>query len=152
MAKKIFVIVMLAVFLALFGFAHSWLGSSLEDQKRLEEIGVALDAELVEIAQSRSNKSTTYAPVVAYQVEGKSYRLASSLFTNDEAPFPANIGEKMPIKYNPQNPEEATFVGEYGAYLHNSTEIMLLVVKVMMGIVVFIFLFFIFKFIRTILF
>jgi hypothetical protein len=152
MLKKIFVTVMLAVFVALFGFAHSWLGSSLEDQNRLEEIGVATDAELVEIAQSKSNKSTTYAPVVAYQVAGKSYRLASSLFTNDKSPFPANIGEKMPIKYNPQNPEEAVFVGEYGAYLRNSTEIILLVIKVAIGIAAIVLLVFVFNLIRAIFF
>lgn len=64
-------------------------------------------------SQHDSEGSVTYAPIVEYTVDGKKYKAKSTTYSSSVKP----IGSKIYLKYNPTNPNEVIFVGDFGVII-----------------------------------
>ena len=58
---------------------------------------------LVDHKESYGSDSTTYAPIIEYEVDGKKYRYVDKVYYS----FRSTIGKKYKIMYNPSNPVES---------------------------------------------
>ena len=81
---------------------------------------VRIDAEVVEIAEVRVRDSdshfyyTAYAEIVEYEVSGIKYRAQNTTMSNIP---PDNIGSKITVAYDPDNPANCFFSSSYYSFV-----------------------------------
>lgn len=81
---------------------------------------VRIDAEVVEIAEVRVRDSdshfyyTAYAEIVEYEVSGNKYRAQNTTTSNIP---PDNIGSKITVAYDPDNPANCFFPSSYYSFV-----------------------------------
>ncbi len=66
--------------------------------------------QVVSVSTDNSNGSTTYAPVVQYQVNGQSYKVISNSSSSN---YPT-IGSQKQVAYDPQQPQDSKIVAGVG--------------------------------------
>lgn len=82
--------------------------------KSFIDSAVETNGNVVDLLPARSNKSTTYAPVVIYDDQyGVDHRYISNVSSSPPA---YDIGEIVVIYYNPKNPDDA-MIGGWQGYL-----------------------------------
>jgi hypothetical protein len=72
----------------------------------------SLEAEGTVVAFNRSAKGG-YAPVFEYRASGRQIQVAESLYSS---PPQFELGEKVPIRYDPENPESARIDRPFNLY------------------------------------
>ena len=90
----------IGIVILLFGYKES------EKYNEKSKKYIQIDAYVVDYAYSESDEgNTTKAIIVEYEVDGKTYRKQSSVYTSN----PKSIESVEKIKYNPENPEDIIF-------------------------------------------
>ena len=93
------------IFLSIFFIAGSYLLICyLYNRKKLssDEL-IKVSSKVIQLSESYSDDTVTYAPVLEYNFNGKIYTHDSDVYSNIGVP---NVGDIIEIKVNPQNPEE----------------------------------------------
>lgn len=99
------------IFLVLFGAIFTGAGVAALKQTKIDPSWTRVTGEVVDLSSHTSDGSTTYSPIVKYEVNGRSYRVASSISTSS---YPS-IGEKREIAYNPSRPDQSKVVEGAGS-------------------------------------
>jgi hypothetical protein len=99
------------LFLFVFGAVFTGAGVSILNSHRIDPNWTKVTGEIIESSSRISDGSTTYSPVVKYEVNGRSYRVASSIGSSS---YP-NIGEKREVAYNPTRPDQSKVVEGIGS-------------------------------------
>jgi hypothetical protein len=94
------------IFLVLFGTAFTAGGIIALRSNSIDPDWTVTAGKVVDISRSSNDGSTTYSPVVSYQVEGRSYRAASNMSSS----FQPYIGQNREVAYNPDQPEQSKIV------------------------------------------
>lgn len=71
---------------------------------QLETKGVVTEGFVVKMDPSTSDGSTTYAPIVEFQVNEKNYSFKGGISSN---PPQYSVGDRVDVRYNPDNPDIA---------------------------------------------
>jgi hypothetical protein len=95
--------VMIAVNLLLGGF-FLWGMYAAFTAYRLETNGLVTEGVVIEMDASTSDGSTTYSPIVQYQVDGQTYTFDGGISSN---PPQYHVGERVPVRYDSTNPSKA---------------------------------------------
>lgn len=86
------------------------IGMKVYDKNKKERCTERTQAEVVDIAESRNDDGRMlYAPVFSYTAGGQEYIKQRNSYTN---PCDYSIGQKIILKYNPDNPQEFYAVGD----------------------------------------
>jgi hypothetical protein len=72
----------------------------------------SLEAEGTVVAMNRSYKGG-YAPVFEYRAGGQPIQVAENIYTS---PPQYSVGDKVPVRYEPENPEGARIAGPFNLY------------------------------------
>lgn len=99
--KILFGLIFVVVGIVLLYFAISSIRTYNEKSKTFIEITST-------IVDYKYNDEGLQAIVVEYVVDGETYQKISNTYTN----MPKSIGTEVPIKYNPNNPKDATWVSD----------------------------------------
>ncbi|QQS18043.1 DUF3592 domain-containing protein [Candidatus Saccharibacteria bacterium] len=94
------------LFLMLFGAIFTGVGVFALISNKVDPSWTRVTGEVVDSSSHRNDGSTTYSPIVQYEVNGQSYRVASSISSSS---YP-RIGEKREIAYNPVRPDQSKVV------------------------------------------
>ena len=94
------------LFLLVFGAIFTGTGFFVLNSNKIDPNWTKVTGEVVESSSHTSNSSTTYSPVVKYEVNGQTYRVASSISSSS---YP-NIGAKREVAYNPARPDQSKVV------------------------------------------
>ena len=71
---------------------------------QLESKGVVTEGIVVEMDASTTDGSTTYAPIIEFQVNGQTYSFKGGISSN---PPQYSVGDQVNVLYDPGNPETA---------------------------------------------
>ncbi|MBI5945986.1 MAG: DUF3592 domain-containing protein [Chloroflexi bacterium] len=71
---------------------------------QLETKGVITDGIVVEMKPSTSDGTTTYTPIVEFQVNGQTYSFKGGISSN---PPKYSVGDRVEVRFDPDNPETA---------------------------------------------
>lgn len=94
------------LFLMLFGAIFTGLGVLALVSNKVDPSWTRVTGEVVDSSSHRNDGSTTYSPIVQYEVNDQSYRVVSSISSSS---YP-RIGEKREIAYNPVRPDQSKVV------------------------------------------
>ena len=94
------------IFLFIFGAIFMSLGILALKSNKVDPSWTKVTGEIVDSSSHISDGSTTYSPVIKYEVGGQSYKVAGSLSSSS---YP-NIGEKREVAYNPVRPDQSKVV------------------------------------------
>ena len=103
------------IVLLMFGAAFTAIGLFTIKSTRIDPSWTRVNGTVVSFTSSYSNNSTTYTPVVQYQVNGRAYKVTAGFGSSS---VPAN-GSIHQVAYNPAAPQQAKVV-------ESSTDTMLL--------------------------
>lgn len=95
-----------ALFLLLFGAVFTGVGVLALRSNEVDPNWTKVTGEVVDSTSRTGDSSTTYSPVVKYEVNGRSYRVASRISSSS---YP-RIGEKREVAYNPVRPDQSKVV------------------------------------------
>lgn len=101
------------VFLLLFGASFVGAGVFAIQSNKIDPSWTRVTGEIVDSSSRTSDGSTTYSPVVKYEVSGQSYRVASNMGSSS---YP-KIGGTREIAYDPSRPNESKVVEGTGSIL-----------------------------------
>lgn len=126
MSKKLFPLTVVLVLLLVSLGGYFWAQGALQSSYHLQAKGKKVEAEVVDIKLQRRGgaKSTFYDafPIARYKVSGRSYLLEAPVAKDSQGEIPA-VGKKVLLLYNPEEPSEAIFGGEFGESLLRNTQI-----------------------------
>lgn len=99
------------LFLFLFGAVFTGAGGFALKSIEVDPDWTRITGEVVDSSSRTSDGSTTYTPVVKYEVNGQSHRVGSSMSSSS---YP-HIGEKRKVAYNPSHPDQSKLVESIGS-------------------------------------
>jgi hypothetical protein len=71
---------------------------------QLQSKGVVTEGIVVEMDASTTDGSTTYAPIIEFQVNGQTYSFKGGISSN---PPQYSVGDRVEVRYDPDNPKTA---------------------------------------------
>lgn len=93
------------------GAAFTAVGFIIYQSTIIDKNWTRVQGEIVDVTSSINDGSTTYTPIIKYEVNGQSYRAAGS---NGSSSYP-NIGSMREVAYNPDRPDQSKAVGGAGS-------------------------------------
>jgi hypothetical protein len=95
--------IMLGVNLLLAGF-FLWGVYAAFTAYRLETNGAVTEGVVIEMDESTTDGSTTYSPIIEYQVNGQTYTFDGGISSN---PPQYHVGERVSVRYDKADPSTA---------------------------------------------
>jgi hypothetical protein len=96
------------LFMLIFGFAFAGIGIFAIKSSKIDPGWTRISGHVTGSSSNISNGSTTYTPIVSYEVNGRDYQVTASTSSNNH---PA-IGTGKEVAYNPASPDEAKVVAD----------------------------------------